>query len=503
MAAVCLFLYAGLLPAQDDRASLDEARIFRPLDPPRRLPEPPDARLAEPGPLPQRPIRLPSVQAAPLALVPADACGPMPADSSAVMLASRTTAAELTDDGLKVSGTAQVDPEINGAESYGLDELKAEMKQLAWTKGDVRIVPYGVLWGSALYSTSRTSPGPYTLFVPSLDDEGEDDFVIDTRRTRIGLDVAGPMMANLGCAQTGGKIEIDFHGAFVVENKPGVLLRHAYGEIKNENFRLLAGQTWDVISPLYPGTMSYSVGWGGGNIGYRRMQIRLERYRTFSDRLQFTAAGSVNQNIVSDFTAAADVDPEASDWPLFEGRLGATLGRRGAHCNPAAFGLSGHIGEQGFDFTAAGPAPLNLPPRDDARVPTWSLNLDARIPFGERFGVQGEFFTGQNLGTFLGGVVQGVDHVSRRGIRSTGGWFDVWYDWLPCLHSCGGFGIDDPRDNDVFSGRIYNHFFFANSSFDLTDKLTLGMEVSSWKTLYVGQRPGESVQFEFTGKYAF
>ena len=49
-------------------------------------------------------------------------------------------------------------------------------------------------------------------------------------------------------------------------------------EVKDDDFRFLVGQTWDVISPLYPGMLMYSVGWDGGNIGYRRAQVRGERY---------------------------------------------------------------------------------------------------------------------------------------------------------------------------------------------------------------------------------
>ncbi len=394
-------------------------------------------------------------------------------------------------------------------EYFTWDQLRSEMEKLAWTKGDYKIVPYGSLRGSAAYETERTFPGAYTLFVPSADDEGEDAFIVDTRRTRIGLNVTGPRVPLLHGARTGGKLEIDFHGAFVVENKPGVLLRHAYGEVKDDDFRLLAGQTWDVISPLYPHVLNYSVGWGGGNIGYRRAQVRLERYLHFSQMLMFTVEGSINQNIVSDFNKTAGVRPEASAWPLLETRVAATLGRRGKGCSPIEIGASGHFGEQGFDFTATGPAPLLLPPRDDARVRTWSVNADVRVPITSNLGFQGEFFTGENLSAFLGGIIQGVDLNSRRGIRTTGGWGEIWYDWTPKWHFATGFGIDDPRDNDLRTGKVYNQFIFANTTYDLLPKLNVGVEVTSWKTLHkdaslpANPRPGDSVRFEFAGKYNF
>jgi hypothetical protein len=274
-------------------------------------------------------------------------------------------------------------------------ELKGEVGEPAWTKDGFKIIPYGSLWGSVLYTTRRTFPGPYTLFVLPLNEEGEPDFFLDTRRTRLGLDVVGPRIPTFGGAESGGKVEIDFHGEFVVENRPGVLLRHAYGEIKDEEFRLLAGQTWDVISPLNPGVLSYSVLWAQGNIGYRRAQVRLERYLALPADRQLTLQFSLNQNIVSDFADEPGIETESVGWPLIQGRVALTDDTPHWLTGPATLGFSGHIGEQGFDFVTLGPPPLNLPPADDVRIPTWSLNVDLRVPVTQRSGIQGEFFMGE------------------------------------------------------------------------------------------------------------
>ena len=48
-----------------------------------------------------------------------------------------------------------------------LEELPGEIKKFAWKKGDFTIAPYGYLWGNMVYSTERTNPGSYTLFVLS------------------------------------------------------------------------------------------------------------------------------------------------------------------------------------------------------------------------------------------------------------------------------------------------------------------------------------------------
>ena len=41
---------------------------------------------------------------------------------------------------------------------FDLDELRAEMKKLAWTKGDFTITPYGILWANLVEEAGRTTP---------------------------------------------------------------------------------------------------------------------------------------------------------------------------------------------------------------------------------------------------------------------------------------------------------------------------------------------------------
>ncbi|MBN1395438.1 MAG: hypothetical protein JW959_10475 [Pirellulales bacterium] len=392
-----------------------------------------------------------------------------------------------------VSMSAMMAAEDQG-DYFTLEELRGEMKKLAWTKGDFKIVPYGILWGNMVYATQRTSPGSYTLFVDSKTASNEDEFVVDARNTRIGLDVGGPRVPFLFYAPSGGKVEIDFQNSVLsTENKPTILMRHAYLEVKNEEFRLLFGQTWDVVSPLIPGTLLYSILWDAGNIGYRRAQLRGERYLALSDVSLLSVQLSANQQVFEDGTN--EIDGEFPDWPIIEGRLGWTIGHRGKNCLPITCGVSAHVGEEQFDHTVVGP---------NVRRQTWSANADLRIPINDRLGFQGEWFMGENLGAFLGGIGQGVNPVTLGEIRSYGGWFEVWFDWTAYLHSHVGYSVDDPNDNDVAAGqRTYNQCYFGNIAYDLTDKFLIGLEVSSWKTLYAERLPGDSVRCEFVAKYGF
>lgn len=367
-------------------------------------------------------------------------------------------------------------------------------EELAWRKGEYRIVPYGIGWLNMAFDTSRTATGPFVLYVESPDNQGEPSFSINARATRLGLDFTGPVI--LG-AQSGGKVRIDFHGQGVTENRTAMLLRHAYGEFKTDDWRFVGGQTWDVISPLNPNVLNYTVGWAAGNPGYRRAQARVERYLHLAGGRQLTLQSSLNRSIVTDFVDNPLLGGEDAGWPTVEGRI-AYSSERSCDTEPRfEIGASSHIGEEGVDFRTP-------PLQDDARFLSWSFNVDVRASLTDRIGFQGEFFVGDVLGTYLAGINQGIDPVKREGIRSIGGWGEVWLYWHDQLHSHVGFGIDDPYNSDLSSGRrSLNQFFFANLIWDVTSMFDVGLEVSRWETKYVGLSDGEAVRIETVMRYSF
>ena len=387
---------------------------------------------------------------------------------------------------------------------YDIDQLQGMMtttaKKYAWTKGDFSVTPYGFLWGNMVYETDRTNDGDTTFYVYPPTREDNDDFHVNARGTRLGLDVVGPRLRWFDCAESGGKVEIDFYGNFIVESKPGILVRHAYWEVKNEDYRLLMGQTWDVIGPLNPNTIMYSVYWAAGNIGYRRAQLRGERFLALSDTSLITVQGSLNANVINDYTAANDgVDGDHGGWPVIEGRTAWTLGDRGKDGLPITVGVSGHIGNTVYVFDNTTPLPGEYTRR------TWSLNADYRVPVTHRMGVQGEVFTGENLSQFLGGILQGINSDTTEAICSSGGWIEFWYDWTPRWHTNVGYTVDDPFDQDLTaaSAKTYNQAYYGNLIYDLTKQFKIGFEVSQWKTLYKAVPDGDSTRFEFMAKYGF
>ena len=98
---------------------------------------------------------------------------------------------------------------------------------------------------------------------------------------------------------------------------------------------------------------------------------------------------------------------------------------------------------------------------------------------------KGEFYHGQTLGTYLGGIIQNFN-ANRQGVHSTGAWAEIYYFWTPCLHSHFGYGTDDPLDSDLTAGMASrNQFYFGNILWDVTKFIDVGFEVSRWETAYM------------------
>ena len=99
-------------------------------------------------------------------------------------------------------------------------------------------------------------------------------------------------------------------------------------------------------------------------------------------------------------------------------------------------------------------------------------------------------YTGQALGNYNGGILQTLDAVTWKPIRTTGGWVEGFVYLTPNLHSHTGIGIDDPNDNDITAipyshfGRTYNSTIWSNLIWDLNKNHRIAFEVTYRKTEY-------------------
>lgn len=385
---------------------------------------------------------------------------------------------------------------------------------MAWKKGGFTFTPYGYINISASYESQKSAVGDFCIYSVSPDIDGSNAFFIDPRSTRLGMRIDGPGIAGWRGSASRGVVEIDFQGNYTIRNRGSLLLRKAFVEVFDKNTKFLAGQDWEIISPLYPATLNYTAGAAVGNPGYRRAQLRVDHKFDLSRHRNILAQFALTDNVLRDGFNVSGVTPNVGNWPIIEGRLAYAFGENVfAHGKQVVLGTSAHIGEQQFDYT-------DLGIRRTKPYRTWSFNLDADVPITSRLKLQAEYFIGENLGSFEGGILQGIDLVTRRTVRAQGGWLDLQYQWTPKLQTNVCYMLDDPFNQDLVGGnaanglsRNYSHCLFVNFLYHWTPALMTGLEVSLWRTHWqkydqqattvTALRPGETLRYEFVVRYTF
>jgi hypothetical protein len=357
-----------------------------------------------------------------------------------------------------------------------LQKEEAADKEPLWSTLDIQF--YGYVKADASYDNSRVTSGNFVLYVdPEIPNNNDNEFNLTANQTRLGFNITGPASGQL---KTSGRVEFDFFGNYAAENKPKIHMRHAYMTLDwlDCGFSLLAGQAWDVISPLVPYTLNYTVLWNAGNIGYRRPQIRATKRIPLNDQRTLTLQGAMVRTI-----GRTSNDPTGSEsgedagFPTLQGRVALTTPFLSA--GPTTLGLSGHWGEEEYDLDATGA---------NTRLETWSINLDVTQPLASYVSLKGELFCGENLNAYFGGIGQGVN-TSNPGdpteIDSSGGWFAVNVKPQGKWTYNVGAGLDDVDAADVSAGqRTANSAVFGNAIYAFNQHADVGFELSHWRTHY-------------------
>ena len=367
-----------------------------------------------------------------------------------------------------------------------------EKKKYVWSDLDIQF--YGYFKLDAAYDTSRTDNGNYAKWVESESTNDDDDqFNMTANESRLGMRINGPQEGDMN---TSGRVEVDFYGGGS-ENKSQIMMRHAYLKIDwpAERFNVIAGQTSDVISPLYPATLNYSVAWWAGNIGYRRPQIRLTKSLALTSDVELTLEGALARTI--GITTTADFTPgdagEDAGFPGVQMRASVTFPLLGY--KPTTFGLSGHWAKEELDVDEAG---------NHKNFDSWSLNLDLDQPINKWLSIRGELFAGENLSAYLGGIGQGVNITTYQEIGSRGGWIAASLGpWRKCRFNVGS-SVDDVDNGDVNTGgRTLNRTVFGNAIYSLSKSIEIGLELSHWRTEYREAEDADSLRAQTSLIYRF
>jgi hypothetical protein len=378
---------------------------------------------------------------------------------------------------------------------------EAQAPKPVWSNLDIQF--YGYLKLDAAYDTSRIETGNYAQWVePESPNDDDDQFNMTANETRLGMLLNGP---DNGQMKTSGRIEVDFYGGSN-ENKAHLMMRHAYMKLDwpEDRFNIIAGQTSDVISPLFPSTVNYTVGWWTGNIGYRRPQFRLTKELGFEAGGYLRLEGALARTIGRDNIALQGTTDSGEDagFPTFQGRASITLPALGTQ--ETTIGLSGHWGEEEYDIAANG---------RDKEFKTWSLNLDCTQPICSKVQIKGELFTGENLNAYLGGIGQGVTTSGSNQydeVGSKGGWIGAGLGPWDNKRFNVGVAMDDvdrgdinPHSDSNPDGRTLNRSVFGNMYYALNNNAEWALELSHWRTEYRGSGDGDSVRIQTALIYKF
>jgi len=371
-----------------------------------------------------------------------------------------------------------------GSAAWAADEAT---KLPVWSQVDIQV--YGRLKADASFDSSRVEPGDYVKWVERSVGKTQETN-LTANESRLGLNIKGP---DIGSTKVSGKVEFDFYGNSATtdaENKAKPMLRHAYMVFAFPNkWSLLAGQTSDIISPLTPRTLSYTVLWWAGNIGYRRPQIRLTREYNLCKDTYLKFDGGASRTIGQTTTDGLNPESgEASGVPTVQARVGLTVPCV-ANAKPATFGLSGSYGKEQYwlkDWV------------------TWSVNADALVPLCPHATLKAEYFAGENLDAFLGGVGQGFNSARREGIKGQGGWMAAEVDAGKGWNFTAGLGVDDPDHGDLNArDRDRNRCLFGNVIYSLNKNAKVGFELSQWRTDYVNASYVDDTRGQLSFIYEF
>lgn len=364
---------------------------------------------------------------------------------------------------------------------------------------------YGFLRLDAVYDDSQMQHPQYVFWVLCEDDRigesNQNHLTVYPRLTRMGVRLNPRQIGESTTAQ--GRVEVDFQ-AGGSESRERLRMRVALFEIEKNTMRFLAGQNWDLISPLNPSVHTDGVLWNAGNLGDRRPQIRgtLEP-PVGAGRLSVAAAlGQVGAVDGKDLDGNGRLDGSESGLPFLQVRIGGTTGWK----NPMTLGVWGHVAREEPGSEIGG---------TDA-FQSWTAGIDVLIPVTESIQLTGEGWIGENLSDLRGGIGQGVNVLTGNEVAAKGGWVQIGGKMTSRWNVYVGASIDDPEDEDVLSlvdaegegmgesavGRIQNTVFYLSNRFQVAGPMTLGLELYRWETRYRGLADGTGNRVDLYFSYS-
>jgi len=336
---------------------------------------------------------------------------------------------------------------------------------------------YGFVRLDAIVDDSTMSDVQAPHYVMPETGASDAEVSLHPRLSRLGLSVDDWEVSERWTGQ--GQLEVDFQ-----DGGDGTLatmrLRHAYVALtRREKLEVLVGQTWDLISPLFPSANNDSLMWDAGNTGGFRPQLRVSLMPSDKVRVAVAAAatGAIDHQ---DADQDGHLDGTAAGLPM--GQALIEYRTRAGSKVPLRLGVWGHLAREELST--------------GEEVPSWSVGGHLFAPIGPRNVVMIEGYRGRNLDDIGGGIGQGYSTSRGRGIDAGGGWIEVATVLTRRHMFAVGESFDMVQAADVDMGeRIANLVGYGVIRYKPHDSVQLGFEYSHWITRYKDAPSGNANRY--------
>ncbi len=355
--------------------------------------------------------------------------------------------------------------------------------------------PFAIINANANFNAKTLLPGSVAYFAGPDIPQNTGQFNISAGNSVFGAEMK---FAKVGEFNVNAKVDLDLRGTNPIQNENVFepLFGDVYLEFKNSDWRLLMGQTIDVISPLSPTTLNfYPWSYAPGSLGFFRPQIRIEDYLPMGDDKQLTIQGAL-ASAISTFRVGTEALARQSGWPDGQLRVAYGVGTPDMFgSRPTEFGAWSHFGRRDL-VTSDGATRFRN---------TYSIGFDGKATIGSNTKVQGELFFGQLLGDYMGAVFQSYNPDTGQSVAAKGGWAEVEQKFADVYRVHVGYGVDNVDEKDVSTlvSRTQNGVLYGNVFYDMTPALSLAGEISLWRTKYYALETATPTRLEFSVIYKF
>ncbi len=339
----------------------------------------------------------------------------------------------------------------------------------------------GFLKFDALFSSARlnSNDAPRFAALEPLGTGTDSQFSATVQHSRIRGAWDGPDAAN---CKVDAYIEMDLFTlgdtGDAKFNNNQLRLRQLYVDLDFRHVKFRVGETWDLFSPLGPGTLNTNgYYWFGGNAGFRRPQVQFSKEIDLQNDHRLFAAFSINSNIGRTRTVGGRTvnSGEASGVPVFEAQLAYDFPTYGS--KQGTIGVSGLWGLEDADGI-------------DSDIKQQAVGFHLKLPLADYLTVKGEVQYGVNTDAFLMGG--GFDATGDE-VEAVSGWIELAFkppvEALKNLSVSLLFGLEDLASSNVApGGRERNQVMGLSAKYKIVESVVLGLEYQRFDTDYVGVR---------------